>query len=112
MKRSAQRSAEEWSSLVASYQSGEEDEGVFCARHGMKVSTFRKWRYRMGGKQTYVGAATAPLQRTDFIEVVPSASSGGETITLRLGDDVRMDYPMSGGMETLARLVLALRRGC
>lgn len=54
MKRNVQKSAQEWSSLVSGYESGNEAEDVYCSRHGVKVSTFRKWRYRVGGDKTYL----------------------------------------------------------
>ena len=50
MKRSPRRSAAQWAELVAQFSRGTENERDFCTRHGLKLATLRKWRYRSGAE--------------------------------------------------------------
>jgi len=36
-----------WRRVIADQESGDETQGEFCARRGLKLETFRNWKYRL-----------------------------------------------------------------
>ena len=108
MRRDTRRSAEQWAELVAAYWKSDESEESFCRRHRLGQATFRKWRYRLGA-QTETAEPSAAA--SGFVEVVPRGDVSDERVTVHVGDGISLDYPVSRGVESIARLVLALRDG-
>lgn len=109
MTRNIRRSAEQWAELIAAYQVSGEREQAFCRRHSLGLATFRKWRYRFG--TTRAVAAEPSSSASGFVEVVPRGNASEACVTVRVGDDISLEYPVSRGVESIARLVLALRHG-
>jgi len=111
MKRSPRRSAEYWAGVVAQWQSSGQSESEFCAQQGLVLSTFQKWRRHPQGASAAL--RRQPRSSSAFVEVRPRPASVGlgESIVLRVGEDVRLECPLSMGVEALARLTRALCHG-
>lgn len=109
MKRNTRRSAAQWADMIAAYQVSGESEQSYCRRHSLVLATFRKWRYRFGTPQAATVEPTASVP--GFVEVVPRGNASDERVTVHIGDGISLDYPVSRGVESIARLVLALRHG-
>ena len=109
MKRSARKSAQQWAALVAEWQSNGDSEVAFCEQRGLVLSTFQKWR-RQQRYEAQVAARVAEGHGA-FVQVVPRRADRGDCVTIHLGEQLRVDCPLSLGVERLAQLVLAVRHG-
>ena len=98
------RDAQAWSALLAEYRAGSESDTEFCARHGLSRHTFRKHKYRKA-------AGRSPAAGGGFREVKLAPPSGGGHIIVHSAGGVRIEVPVSVGMDAVARLVGALPHG-
>jgi hypothetical protein len=57
------RTKAQWSEILRRFESSGEDSRVFCRREGVPLSSFQRWRRRLGSVAT-----------TDFVELVPTSS--------------------------------------
>ena len=80
---SIRRQSSEWAQLIAQYHASGEQEHEFCQRHGLVVSTFRKWKYRYSPRSTLPIPAPT-LGPSNFIELTPAQVSTNETVRLQL----------------------------
>ena len=108
MSRNIRRSSEQWSKVIDAYQTGSESEQGFCQRHGLVLSTFRKWRYRFGSRE---GTVQPLSSSSSFVEVLPRKNGQDSPFTVRVGDDICVEIPGSQGLESVARLIETLRHG-
>jgi hypothetical protein len=66
-RRSGKRRTEaEWTQIVRRFAGCGEDPRRFCRREGVTLSSFQRWRRRIG-----------PVDGRDFVELVPAAPSTG-----------------------------------
>ena len=61
MQRAKPRKADQWLEVYNEYQKGAETEQEFCERRGIKIRTFRKWKYRLAAQE--VAANTPSVDR-------------------------------------------------
>lgn len=108
MKRSSRRSAAQWAELVAEFSRGTENERDFCTRHGLKLATLRKWRYRCEAEHK----ADADQSAARFVKVnLPDARAPHGAAVLCIGTDIRLECPASFDVSSLAQLALAVHHG-
>lgn len=108
MQRSPRKPAAQWAELVAEFQASGETERQFCQRNSLVLRTFRKWRYRQ-----IRSAQSAQLNRKRgaFVEVTRPVAAVSDSVILCVGDDIKLECPVSMGIESLAQLALAVRHG-
>ena len=108
VERAARRSATEWAQIVAEFDPAAETEQAFCDRRGLHPATFHKW-YRVAQG---LSKPRGPRRRSSparFVQVsIPTPQRIRELLTLHVGD-VRIECPASLGIESIARLVKAVR---
>ncbi len=108
MKRSPRRSAAQWAELVAEFSRSTENERDFCTRHGLKLATLRKWRYRCEAEHK----ADADQSPARFVKVkLPDVRSPQGAAVLCIGTDIRLECPTSYDVASLAQLALAVHHG-
>ena len=100
------RSAQEWSSLIAECRAGGESDAEFCTRHGLSRHTFRKHKYRYVAGRDLVASRGSGFTE---LKVTPPAASGH--IIVHSADGVRIEVPVSVGIDAVARLARALHDG-
>ena len=90
------RSAQEWRTLIRAHSRGNETRKHFCARHGVALSTFERWRRRVRSEMPDSDSASRPLRAARdstpslFVELAPEAnpiiaSSSAWDVELDLG---------------------------
>lgn len=84
------RSADDWRSILDQQRGSGLSQAAFCAREGIALSTFARWKQRLNGE-------AAPDSRdddapgTDWIDLSRLTGTGsGWTIELDLGEGVRL----------------------
>lgn len=104
------RSAEQWRQLLNEFKMGSETDREFCRVRGLGLSSFRKWRYRLDRADS--GTAAQAVRRQGFAKVVPPSNQSAQApVIVRVGDAIRIECPASLGIESIARLALAIRDG-
>lgn len=80
--KKVRRSAEEWKTLLASYEASGLSQESFCARESLALSTFGRWRNKLAdvpaeesGEEVFV----------DLSKLAGGEASGGWDIELSLG---------------------------
>lgn len=98
-----------WRRVIADQESGDETQGEFCARRGLKLETFRNWKYRLA-REEGSPCDSGPCEPVRFVPVrvvdrgVETASGielalpGGRVVRVARGFDP----------ETLKRLLETL----
>jgi len=104
--RAARQSAYEWSQIIAEFNQSGQTVEQFCAQHGYALSTFNRWKLRHSKQHTAQSAvkSSRPAQPS-FVEAMPAQSG---TVTITLDDTVRLECPLSMGVEQIARLARAV----
>lgn len=100
------RSAEEWARLIAEYRAGSEGDAEFCKRRFLSLHTFRKYKYGQRGRRDLARSGG-----TAFTEVRVTPPDGGSHITVCGLDGVRVEVPVSLGINAVAELAKALGHG-
>lgn len=108
MKRTIRRSAGQWAELIEAYRGSVMSEQDFCRQHGLALVTFRKWRYRYS--EPAPGVDSAPPS-SGFVKLVSPDGAANDKVTVRVGKDITVEYPVSHGVESIARLIMTLRDG-
>ena len=117
--RSARRSAAEWSQLVADFDKSGQGQQEFCQSRGVVWVTFRKWwRVVHGLSQRKPSRARSGASvPSRFVPVsisppaplpLPSRGRSGDVLSMYVGD-VRIECPMSLGMDSIAQRVKSMR---
>ena len=91
--RRVRRSREEWQRLLERFAVSGLTQAAFCAREGIGLSTFGRWRYRLA--RDCAPAVEGDASRPVFAEIdfeAPSETMGGAS---GLGWDVELD--LGGG---------------
>ena len=65
-----------WGPLIAEFETAPCRHGVFAARHGLRVGTFRQWLYRLRGENPRGPRVPTPR----FVEMVASKPEVGCTL--------------------------------
>lgn len=104
--RRKRRSSDEWARLVAEYRAGSEDDAAFCERRGLSRHTFRRYKY--GGRRRRSLAAS---NGGGFTEVTVASRDISGPITVYGVDGVRIELPVSVGIEAVVQLAKALGHG-
>jgi transposase len=103
-----QRSRNEWQRFVAGWKRSGLTQEVYCARHGISVSSLQRWR-RIFEEETVL-RPRVPV--TEFVPVTligdPPATAGAE-LTLVLTDGLRLEVGAQCQAETLKRVLGVLR---
>lgn len=100
--RAPRQTPEQWSKLVAEYERSGDTVNAFCQRRHLALATFSKWRRR------FSAPAEPPVSTANaFVEALPISSST-QIITLRVGDSLQMDLPMTLGISTITELAQAM----
>lgn len=108
VQRADRRSAAEWSQIAAEFDACSESEQAYCERLGLVRATFHKW-YRIAQGLSKPRTPRRRLSPARFVQVaIPSPQRVRELLTVHAGE-VRIDCPASLGIESIARLVKAVR---
>lgn len=102
--RAPRQSAAEWSHIIAEFNRSNSTVEDFCSQRGYALSTFNRWKLRYS-KQSSRHPLVMPAQRPGFVEALPAESG---SVTIRLGDYVRMECPLSLGVDHIAHLAKAV----
>lgn len=102
--RAPRQSAAEWSHIIAEFNRSNNTVEDFCSQRGYALSTFNRWKLRYS-KQSPRQSSVVPPRHPAFVEALPAES---DTVTIRLGDSVRMECPLSLGVDHIARLAKAV----
>jgi hypothetical protein len=96
-----------WKQRVAKWRASGEKVEVFCARHGLSVSTLKWWAWRLGREATPV-VRVAQLVRSPATE--PRQPRGGAIIIEALDARVRVTVEPGPDRDTLAMVLAVLGR--
>lgn len=108
MDRSPRKTAKQWAKLVSKYCAGTLSEREFCARHGVKLASLRKWRYHFAA-QSPKRLESSPAA---FVKVTAGTTrSVQQSAVLCIGQDIRLECPASYDVASLAQLALAVHHG-
>lgn len=106
--RRTRRSAQQWAELVGQFKSSDETQEAFCLRLGLGIASFQKYCRRLSRNARDVEHAKA----RSFVDVTPrSAALSSAMVTMHAGSDLRVECPVSMGVEALAQLVRVIRNG-
>ena len=96
------RTCHEWQKLVAEYRRSQESLGVFCKRHGLKLSTFHYW-------VTKSNKSIKPVKPVKMLPVaeVPSLRSL-DSVELILPQGNRLRFSAGAAAGYIASIVKAL----
>jgi hypothetical protein len=75
------RTKAQWTEILRQFESSGEDSRGFCRREGLALSSFQRWRSRLGS-----------VAGTDFVELVPASSPSDAALTWSL------DVSLPGGV--------------
>lgn len=104
--RAARRPREERERLLAAFASGGLPEAAFVREHGIKLRTFRKWRYEGGSKRP------RPTPRPAMAPVRIIGEAGAGSVVIRLASGTEVSVPMQAGLPAVAVLVRQLEGRC
>ena len=101
--RAARQTSDQWEQLIKKYEHSGDTIDTFCRRHKLGLSTFNKWRRR------YSSSTDSTLSSTNaFVEATPFPSPHSSVVTLRLGDALRVELPMTLGVDRIVELTQAM----
>ena len=98
--RRARRTAAQWRKLVERFDRSGQSRGNFCATHGLALSTFDRWRRKLGEAQA---AADDAHHESLFVELTNATESAGSGTAAGAG-------AWEVELELGAGVVLRLRR--
>lgn len=90
------RSPEEWCDIIARFEQSGQTRQQFCAEQNLGLSTFSRWRHRLGGEQA---KSTARSGEGLFVELspdTPAPSAPSWVAELQVGADVVLRVRQSG----------------
>ena len=103
--RAARQSAEQWSEIITEFQGSSLSVEAFCRRKGFAISTFNRWRNRFSRTTAHADHSIPARRISGFVEAVGAQDM---TVVIAVGDAVRLECPVSMGLESIARLALAV----
>jgi hypothetical protein len=106
----ARRTREEWSGLVDELETSGESVQRFCAKHRVRLSRLKWWRWRLRSERRSAGLAQ-PGVRLLPVDVVDVASLRPASLVVAIsGAELRIE--MGTDVEYVGALVTALRSRC
>ncbi len=75
------RTRSQWTEILGRFASSQLDSREFCRREGLALSSFQRWRRRLG-----------PVAAADFVELVPTSSPSDAALIWSL------DVSLPGGV--------------
>jgi len=103
--RAPRQSADEWFQIIAEFNRANVSVEEFCSRRAYALSTFNRWRLRFSKQHPEQAGGGTNRPQAAFVEAVPPKSS---IVSITLSDTVRVDCPLSAGVEHIAGLAKAL----
>jgi len=102
MATNSRRTPQQWAEIVASFHASGMTQHAFCSQHGIGSTTLDKWKRRL--------ADTVPGRTSSksFISLHPVSDANNSTVTVHAGNGVRVDCPLSMGIDTIAALTRAM----
>ena len=104
----------QWRKIIQTFEDSDLTQEVFASEHGVPISSFRAWLYRLRKSKVHVEA--------EFVEVRPQASAihdhsvekKAHRVCIEAADGVRIVFDHRPSMQDLAELVLRLsgHRAC
>ncbi len=109
VQRAERNGAAQWAQIVAEFDSSTDTERSFCERRGLLLVTFHKW-FRITKGLSKPRARRRRPSPPRFVQVAmpTQAPPIGQMLTLHAGD-VRIECPAGMGIDSVARLVRAVR---
>jgi len=109
MGRTTSKGARFWARHVEQYRLGGLTLREYCQRHGLKPSTFGRWRRRLCRDDTPITTPPAPVNivRVD-LPTAPVANTGTLELVLGNGRCIRVAGDFDGA--TLTRLIATLEQ--
>ena len=108
MDRSPRKTAKQWAKLVSKYCAGTLSEREFCVRHDVKLASLRKWRYHFAAQNSKTSESTPAA----FVKVTAATPrTAQQSAVLCIGQDIRLEFPTSYDVASLAQLALAVHHG-
>jgi hypothetical protein len=99
--------ARTWKQRVARWRAGGERAEVFCARHGLSVSTLKWWAWKLGREAT-----PAPVVRVAHLVRSPATETrqprGGAIVIDALDARVRVTVEPGADRDTLGMVLSVL----
>jgi len=103
--RAPRQSADEWFQIITEFNRSSVSVEEFCSRRGYALSTFSRWRLRFSKQHPDQARSGAIRSQAAFVEALPRESN---SVTITLNDCVRVDCPLSVGVEQISRLAKSL----
>lgn len=103
------RTREQWLALMLVYERANQSAPVFCAKHGVRLTTFRWWRSQLR-RDAGRGRAIEPVRMLS-VEVTKALRQVEEPVVVSFGGlEVRVH--LGADVEYVAELVAKLRSRC
>jgi hypothetical protein len=101
-----------WAKLVEKFEGSGERHEAYAARHGVPLTTFRTWLYRLRWERK--GSAKRRGLRVLPVRVVEQAGPGAASasVTIEIAGGVTMRVSQGSEPQYVAALVSALRATC
>ena len=103
--RAPRQSADDWFRIIAEFNQSSLSVEDFCSRRGYALSTFSRWRLRFSKQPP--SQAPAGATRSAFVEALPPETG---SVTISLDESIRLECPLSLGIEQIAQLAKAVAR--
>jgi len=103
--RAPRQSADDWFRIIAEFNRSGLSVEDFCSRRGYALSTFNRWRLRFSKQPA--SQAPAGATRSAFVEALPPETG---SVTISLDESIRLECPLSLGIEQIAQLAKAVAR--
>jgi hypothetical protein len=106
MTQRVYRSAQQWQSLIKQFDQSQTSAEAFCEQHDLGLKSFHHWRYRFSAH------IKRRAKQKAFVELKPSVcpTLNTATMSLHVGDAVRLDLPTSMPTDQLVQLLKAVAR--
>ena len=94
-----------WTQQLGEWKRSGQTQRVFCAEHGLALSTFQRWRARLAG------AARGAKGSASFLPIALGAdrSAGGAVIEIELRTRTRVRLEGEAALRAVDRLVSRIR---
>ena len=97
-----------WRRVVAAQEGGDETQGEFCERRGLKLESFRAWKYRLVREEAERRDRRPPAMSFVPLKIVERSVDAPSGIELALSGGRIVRVARGFDAETLKRLVEAL----
>src|SRR4051794_7528586 len=102
-------SPEHWKQLVTEYESSDEPQNEFVARHDVSINTFRFWLYKSRQQKKSHHDSTTRFVPVEIVaSPAPEARGRAEAMELQLRSGATLRFPVGTDTRYLAELIAAL----